>query len=136
MHNHAPITGGLAIKVGTMLAIVFCISAWAIWMREYVNLGGYAMKYRKLQAKLSERGRANLQIRSKERDVLKRLAALEYLSHGCLRRRTKVRPLPCLPPMAPASSPCSTPALRGSAPVAAPVPACPRSRRSRTRVPG
>jgi hypothetical protein len=45
------------------------------------------MKQRRLQRKLSERGRANLQIMAKERDVLKRLAALENTSMGELAGR-------------------------------------------------
>ncbi len=38
------------------------------------------MNQQRLQRKLSERGRANLQIMAKERDVLRRLAALENTS--------------------------------------------------------
>lgn len=45
------------------------------------------MKQRRLQRKLSERGRANLQIMAKERDVLKRLATLENTSMGELAGR-------------------------------------------------
>jgi hypothetical protein len=45
------------------------------------------MKQRRLQRKLSDRGRANLQIMAKERDILKRLAALENTSMGELAGR-------------------------------------------------